>query len=100
MVFIKLTIIILLCDITHKKNYVVTLSLYNILKQILMKSNVGSTDKIIRVILGLGIIGAGVYFKNWLGLIGLVPLLTAFMGFCPLYSLFGINSCKAPSVKK
>lgn len=59
-----------------------------------MKSNVGSTDKIIRIILGVVIIAAGFYFKTWFGLVGIVPLLTAFVSFCPLYSIVGINTCK------
>lgn len=59
-----------------------------------MKKNVGSTDKIIRVILGLAIGAAGVYFRSWLGLIGIIPIATAFMSFCPLYAPFGLNTCK------
>ncbi len=59
-----------------------------------MKSNVGSSDKIIRIILGVVIIAAGFYFKTWFGLVGIVPLLTAFVSFCPLYSIVGINTCK------
>jgi hypothetical protein len=58
-----------------------------------MKTNVGTIDRIIRVILGLGVLGAGYYFKNWLGLIGIVPLLTAFVGFCPAYLPFGLSTC-------
>ncbi|MBI5727175.1 MAG: DUF2892 domain-containing protein [Ignavibacteria bacterium] len=58
-----------------------------------MKANVGSADKVIRIILGVLIIGAGFYFKSWFGLIGIVPLLTAFMNFCPLYSIIGANTC-------
>lgn len=65
-----------------------------------MKTNVGTIDRIIRVILGLGILGAGFYFKNWLGLIGLVPLLTAFVGFCPAYVPFGLSTCAKPADKK
>ncbi|HMT10313.1 MAG TPA: DUF2892 domain-containing protein [Ignavibacteria bacterium] len=59
-----------------------------------MKANVGSSDKIIRIILGVVIIAAGFYFKSWFGLIGIVPLLTAFVSFCPLYSVIGVNTCK------
>jgi hypothetical protein len=59
-----------------------------------MKKNVGSTDKIIRIILGLAIGAAGVYFGSWLGLIGIIPIATAFMSFCPLYAPFGLNTCK------
>lgn len=58
-----------------------------------MKTNVGSLDRIIRVILGCAILGAGYYFKSWWGLIGAVPLLTAVFGFCPAYLPFGLNTC-------
>ncbi len=59
-----------------------------------MKPNVGGTDRIIRVILGVGIIAIGIYFKSWLGVIGVVPILTAAMGWCPAYIPFGISSCQ------
>ncbi len=65
-----------------------------------MKTNVGTIDRVIRVILGLGILGAGYYFKNWLGLIGIVPLLTAFVGFCPAYLPFGLSTCAKPDQGK
>ncbi|MEZ4647885.1 MAG: DUF2892 domain-containing protein [Candidatus Eisenbacteria bacterium] len=55
--------------------------------------NVGNTDRIIRIVLGLALIGAGVYFKAWWGAIGLVPLLTAAIGFCPLYKPLGLSTC-------
>lgn len=60
-----------------------------------MKQNVGSTDRAIRAIAGLAIIGAGVYFQSWWGAIGGILLLTALIGWCPPYALLGINSCKA-----
>ena len=59
-----------------------------------MKCNVGRTDKIIRAILGLGLLAAGGYFKSWWGLVGLVALLTAGIGFCPAYLPFGISTCE------
>lgn len=59
-----------------------------------MKQNVGKTDKIIRILLGLSIAAAGIYFKSWWGIVALVPLLTALTGFCPLYRFLGINTCK------
>lgn len=62
-----------------------------------MKQNVGTVDRVIRVILGLAIIGLGIGFKSWLGVIGLVPLLTAAIGWCPLYLPFGISTCKVKS---
>ena len=55
----------------------------------------GKTDRIIRAILGLGIIAAGVYFGSWLGAIGVVPLATAAIGCCPAYLPFGISTRRA-----
>ena len=61
-----------------------------------MNANVGSADRVVRVIIGLVIwsylfIGEG--SARYFGLIGLVPLLTAAMGYCPLYSIIGLNTC-------
>ena len=52
-----------------------------------MKCNVGQPDRIIRVILGAAIIAGGVYFQSWWGAIGVVPILTAGIGWCPAYLL-------------
>ena len=60
-----------------------------------MKCNVGNTDKTIRIGLTIIIAAAGVYISSWWGIVAIVPLVTAFTGFCPLYRLFGINTCKA-----
>ena len=60
-----------------------------------MNRNVGSTDRVIRIILGAAMVGAGVYFQSWWGAVGAVPVLTAFMGWCPPYTLLGINTRKA-----
>ena len=57
-----------------------------------MIANVGKTDRVIRVILGLGILGAGFYFKSYWGLIGIVPLATAFLRWCPAYLPFRIST--------
>ncbi len=59
-----------------------------------MKQNVGNADKIIRIILGILIAALGIYFKSWWGLVALVPFLTAFMSFCPLYPIFGLSTKK------
>ncbi len=59
-----------------------------------MKCNVGKADKVIRVIVGLAIGITGFYFKSWWGLVGLVPIFTALINWCPLYSPFGIRTCK------
>ena len=57
-----------------------------------MKSNIGKADKIIRFVLGGAIIIAGIFFKSWLGLIGLIPIVTALVGWCPLYFPFKIST--------
>jgi len=57
-----------------------------------MKPNVGNLDKIIRLTLGVAIILLGIIFKSWWGVVGLVPLLTALLNFCPAYSLIGIST--------
>lgn len=59
-----------------------------------MKANVGSVDKNIRIVAGVVIIAAGVYFQNWWGAIGIVPLATGLLNFCPAYSLFGLSTKK------
>jgi len=58
-----------------------------------MKKNVGSIDRILRIVIGLALIAWGVIEKNWLGAIGVVPLFTALMGWCPLYSILGVKTC-------
>lgn len=59
-----------------------------------MKPNIGFTDRIIRVILGVALLGAGYYFKSAWGFLGLVPILTAVVRFCPAYLPFGLNTCR------
>ncbi len=56
--------------------------------------NVGGADRVVRVVVGVAIIGAGVAFKSWWGAVGVVPLLTAALGWCPAYLPFGINTCR------
>lgn len=69
-------------------------------REILMnKKNVGSIDRIARIVLGIGIMVAGYVTQNWLGAIGIVPLVTGVIGWCPAYLPFGINTCKTGSNK-
>jgi len=66
-----------------------------------MKANVGEIDKGIRIVAGLVLLALVFVLEGsarWWGLIGVVPLATGLMGYCPLYALLGINSC--PMVKK
>lgn len=57
-----------------------------------MKKNVGSVDRMIRIIIGLAIIAGGVYYHSWWGAIGALPIVTAVIGWCPPYALLGINT--------
>ncbi len=57
-----------------------------------MKKNMGITDRRIRVIIGLAIGIAGIYFNSWWGLLGLIFLATALINSCPLYLPFGIST--------
>lgn len=63
-----------------------------------MNKNVGGLDRIIRIAVGAGLIAAAVleYVGPW-GYIGAVPLATGLLGWCPPYSMLGINTC---SLKK
>lgn len=60
-----------------------------------MKANVGGVDRVIRIVVGLALIawaliGGGPMWA-W---IGVVPLATALINFCPAYALFGMSTCK------
>ncbi len=55
--------------------------------------NEGGIDRIIRIVVGLAIIGWGVYAQNWWGAVGAVPLFTGLIGWCPAYTLLGIKTC-------
>jgi hypothetical protein len=59
-----------------------------------MKKNVGGIDRIMRILLGLLLLFVGYFYQSWWGLIGLVPLGTAALGWCPAYLPFGWSSCK------
>lgn len=61
-----------------------------------MKANVGTLDRVVRLLLAVALFS--LFFilpgdQKWLGLIGVVPLLTGLLQWCPLYTLFGIRTC-------
>lgn len=65
-----------------------------------MKKNVGTADRVIRVLLGLALFS--LYFileenMRYLSLIGLIPFVTGLVSACPLYSIFGIRTCPVKS---
>lgn len=65
-----------------------------------MATNVGTIDRILRILFGLALIGAALglygpaYTSVW-GWIGVIPIITALVGWCPAYTIFGIKTCKA-----
>jgi len=65
-----------------------------------MSKNVGVFDRVLRVIAGLVLIAYAVPVGfpatgwNWVGWIGVVPLITALIGVCPLYSVVGLSTCR------
>ena len=67
-----------------------------------MAKNVGGIDRVIRAVVGIGLIGYAMSnlpcAENWMvpaGVVGFIVLLTAIFGFCPAYLPFGIKTCKA-----
>ena len=64
-------------------------------------STVGSADRVVRLAVGLLLIAFAIPLGfprtgwNWVGWIGVVPLLTATFAYCPAYALFGVSTCSA-----
>ncbi|HMK56923.1 MAG TPA: DUF2892 domain-containing protein [Dissulfurispiraceae bacterium] len=65
-----------------------------------MKKNEGTIDRVLRVLVGLGLISYAVIGGAVWGYIGIVPLLTGVAGTCPLYSILGISTCGKCSGEK
>lgn len=62
--------------------------------------NMGKTERIIRVVAGIGVIIWGLAVKNVLGLIGFLPLITGLVGWCGLNKIMGNKSCCGASKPK
>ena len=61
-----------------------------------MKTNVGTIDKVLRIVVGLVLLSLVFILESqarWWGLVGLVPLFTGVFGVCPLYALLGLSTC-------
>lgn len=58
-----------------------------------MVKNIGGFDRILRIVIGAGLVVFALVTGKWWGFIGVIPLLTAFIGWCPLYVPFGIRTC-------
>lgn len=68
-----------------------------------MKQNLGNADRFIRIVLAVALLSVVALVQSglrWWGLLGLVPLLTAFAGNCPLYGLFGFSTCPVARPKR
>lgn len=64
----------------------------------MFKTNEGTIDRVLRVILGAALLvwffmDQGTGTLHWLKLIGIVPLLTGLVGTCPIYSVLGLSTC-------
>jgi len=57
-----------------------------------MQCNVGGCDRTLRIVLGVVIIIAGLYYQSWWGAIGLLPLITGVFRICPAYMPFGFST--------
>ena len=64
-----------------------------------MEKNIGKMDRNFRMLLGFAIIATGLVFQSWWGLIGLVPIITGLVNWCPAYSIFRINTCRPYGMK-
>jgi uncharacterized protein len=62
----------------------------------IMKRNIGTGDRIIRALVGLGITGLALYEKSWFMILGILIMLTSLFGWCGLYSLLHINTITKP----
>jgi membrane protein implicated in regulation of membrane protease activity len=61
----------------------------------IMKKNVGSAERVIRVVLGLVVLSlAFIGPKSTWAYLGIIPLATGLIGWCPPYALFGFSTCK------
>ncbi len=62
-----------------------------------MDTNVGNADRILRVLIGVSLILFAAFATtipySWIGWIGVIPLFTALVGWCPIYRMIGANTC-------
>jgi len=59
-----------------------------------MKTNEGTIDRVVRIILGFSMLSLVILGpKSYWGLIGIIPLVTGLIGWCPLYRIFNIQTC-------
>lgn len=65
----------------------------------IVKKNVGNTDAVLRVILGMIILFAGLWYNSLWGFVGIVFIASGALSFCPIYRIFGIQTC-SPNLER
>ena len=60
-----------------------------------MKSNQGLLDRMLRMYLGMVIVGTGIFYNSIWAVLGIPVFVSGIVGLCPLYSLFGFNTISA-----
>ena len=71
-----------------------------------MVTNVGSIDRIARIVVGLLLIAYAIPIGfantgwNWVGWIGVIPIITAIVGYCPAYTMVGLSTCPPAAHKR
>jgi len=65
-----------------------------------MKCNVGGADRTLRITIGILILAVGFFYQSWWGAIGLIPLLTGLLRWCPAYLPIGFSTCKEEENKE
>lgn len=60
----------------------------------MINENVGGIDRTLRIIVGAVLIGIGLWYESWWGVVGLALMLTALLGWCPAYLPFGLSTSK------
>ena len=64
-----------------------------------MSKNIGYIDRTVRIVIGLLLMAYAIPFGfpstgwNWVGWIGVIPIIAAFVGTCPAYSVLGVSTC-------
>ncbi|MDD5258382.1 MAG: DUF2892 domain-containing protein [bacterium] len=64
-----------------------------------MVKNIGCADKVVRWVIGVAIIFAGLFYDSWWGALGLIPIITALISWCPLYVPIKISTIKKQEPK-
>jgi hypothetical protein len=60
-----------------------------------VKQNIGNSERVLRIVIGAALaVAAAMGMIGWWGWLGLIPLVTGLVGWCPPYALLGISTCK------